>query len=117
MLLLLNEDDLELWLGQIRAPLKDIKDLIKTYEFNPGESGISVEDPNTKPPRPRKPKSKPPLARPTTSRFRDFPARPWPSHGLGDSEAGRRMFDFIASLHSQTSVNFVEPASEATVAT
>ncbi len=60
MLLLLNDDDLDLWRGAIRAPLEDVKALIKTYEFNPDEWDISIEDPNKKPPRPRKPKSKSP---------------------------------------------------------
>lgn len=63
MLLLLKEEDLDLWLGALRAPTEDVKELIKTYEFDPDEWDISVEDPSKKPPRPRKPKPKTP-ARP-----------------------------------------------------
>lgn len=69
MLLLLNEEDLDLWLGALRAPLEDVKELIKTTEFNPEEWEISVEDPSKKPPRPRKPKPK-------------TPSRPDPQGGL-----------------------------------
>ncbi|MDP3737508.1 MAG: hypothetical protein Q8R02_08960 [Hyphomonadaceae bacterium] len=57
MLLLLKEEDLDLWLGALRAPLEDVKELIRTYEFNPDEWDVSVEDPNKKSPRPRKPRS------------------------------------------------------------
>lgn len=59
-MLLLSDDDLDLCLGALRAPLEDVKEPIKTYEFNPDEWEISVEDPSTKPTRPRKPKSKTP---------------------------------------------------------
>ncbi|RYD40131.1 MAG: hypothetical protein EOP83_35725 [Verrucomicrobiaceae bacterium] len=60
MLLLLREDDLDLWLGALRAPLEDVKELIKTTDFDPDEWDISVEDPTKKPPKPRKPKAKTP---------------------------------------------------------
>lgn len=59
MLLLLDEKDIELWLGELRAPLGDVKTLIRTYEFDPDEWDISIEDPTKTPPRPRKPKAKP----------------------------------------------------------
>lgn len=62
MVFLLNEEDLELWLGQIRAPLEEIKALIKTYEFDPDEWDISIEDPTKTQPKPRKPKAKAPTS-------------------------------------------------------
>lgn len=57
MPLLLREKDIPLWLGETGAPIEDVKALIKTYEFDPAEWDISIEDPSKKPPRPRKPKS------------------------------------------------------------
>jgi putative SOS response-associated peptidase YedK len=59
MLLLLDEDDIELWLGQLRAPIEDVKALIKPRLFNPDEWEIHIEDPSKKPPRPRAPRPKP----------------------------------------------------------
>ena len=56
MPLLLREDDIELWLGEMRAPMEDVKALIKTTEFDPAEWDIGPEDPSKKPPRPRKKK-------------------------------------------------------------
>lgn len=53
MPLLLDDDDLDLWLGTLRATLEDVMALIKTYKFNPHEWDIWVEDPNKKPPRPQ----------------------------------------------------------------
>lgn len=59
MPLMLNEDDLSLWLGELRAPIEDVKDLIRT--FDPGEMwDAEVEDPTKKPPRPKNPKPKQP---------------------------------------------------------
>lgn len=46
--------------GGLRAPIEDVKELIKTYEFNLDEWDISGENPNKKPPGPRKPKGKAP---------------------------------------------------------
>ncbi len=60
MLLLLDENDLELWLGELRAPIEDVKELIRTHEFNPNEWEITIEDPDKKPPRPRRSKPPPP---------------------------------------------------------
>jgi hypothetical protein len=44
----------------MRAHLEDVKEVVRTYEFNPEEWDISVEGPSKKPPRPREPKGKPP---------------------------------------------------------
>ena len=52
----LSEEDIELWLGELRAPIEDVKDLIKIYEFDPEEWETVQEDPSKKPPTPRKPK-------------------------------------------------------------
>ncbi len=57
MPLLLREDDLELWLGELRAPIEDVMALIKTFAFDEGWD-LTVEDPAKKPPRPRSPKPK-----------------------------------------------------------
>lgn len=54
MPLILREEDVELWLGELPAPLEDVKALIRTTEFNSDEWDIGPEDPNKKPPRPRK---------------------------------------------------------------
>ena len=54
MPLILSEEDIELWLGELRAPIEDVKDLIRTREFDPAEWNIGPEDPDKKPPRPRK---------------------------------------------------------------
>lgn len=54
MPLILSEEDIELWLGELRAPIEDVKDLIRTREFDPAEWDIGPEDPDKKPPRPRK---------------------------------------------------------------
>jgi putative SOS response-associated peptidase YedK len=51
---LLEEDDIELWLGELRAPVEDVKELLRTREFNAAEWDIGPEDPNKKPPTPRK---------------------------------------------------------------
>ena len=58
MLLLLREEDVELWLGELRAPIEDVKELIRTYTFDPDEWDITIEDPSRMPPRPRRPKAK-----------------------------------------------------------
>lgn len=63
MPLLLEEDELELWLGELRAPIEDVRDLIRTREFDPEAWEIGPEDPGKKPPTPRKkksPKAEPP---------------------------------------------------------
>jgi putative SOS response-associated peptidase YedK len=60
MPLLLREEDIAVWLGETKAPIEDVKALIKTYEFDPAEWDIWIEDPSKRPPRPRKPKDKPP---------------------------------------------------------
>lgn len=54
MPLLLREEDVELWLGELRAPIEDVRELIRTVEFDPAEWDIGPEDPDKKPPRPRK---------------------------------------------------------------
>ena len=54
MRLILEEDEIELWLGELRAPLEDVKALVRTREFNPADWDIGPEDPTKKPPRPRK---------------------------------------------------------------
>ena len=54
MPLILSEDEIELWLGELRAPLEDVKALIRTRKFDPAEWDIGPEDPTKKPPRPRK---------------------------------------------------------------
>ena len=54
MPLILSEEDIELWLGELRAPIEDVKALIRTREFDPAEWNIGPEDPDKKPPRPRK---------------------------------------------------------------
>ena len=51
---LLDEDEIELWLGELRAPLEDVKSILRTREFDPAEWDIGPEDPTKKPPRPRK---------------------------------------------------------------
>jgi putative SOS response-associated peptidase YedK len=54
MPLILDEADIELWLGETRAPTEEVKALIRTREFDPAEWEIGPEDPSKKPPRPRK---------------------------------------------------------------
>jgi putative SOS response-associated peptidase YedK len=53
MPLILREEDLELWLGELPAPIEDVMALIKTTEFNEDEWDVGPEDPSKKPPRPR----------------------------------------------------------------
>ena len=53
-----DREDLELWFAEKRATLDDVKTLIKTYEFDPDEWDISIEDSTKTPPKPRKPKAK-----------------------------------------------------------
>jgi putative SOS response-associated peptidase YedK len=53
MPVILRPEDLELWLGEVRAPMSEVKELIKTVEFNDDEWEIGPEDPTKKPPRPR----------------------------------------------------------------
>jgi putative SOS response-associated peptidase YedK len=60
MPLLLREEDVALWLGETNGSIEDVKALIKTFEFDPAEWDIIIEDPSKKPPRPRKPKPKTP---------------------------------------------------------
>lgn len=55
---LLAEEDIETWLGELRAPLEDVKALLRTWEFSPDDWDIGPEDPTKKPPTPR-PKRKP----------------------------------------------------------
>lgn len=54
MPLILQEDELELWLGELPAPIEDVMSLIRTREFNADEWDYGPEDPSKKPPRPRK---------------------------------------------------------------
>jgi putative SOS response-associated peptidase YedK len=54
MPLVLREDDIELWLGELRAPLEEVKALVRTVEFDEADWDIAVEDPSRKPPTPRK---------------------------------------------------------------
>lgn len=56
---LLSEDEIEMWLGELRAPMEDVKALLRTQEFNLDEWDIGPEDPTKKPPRPRKRYDKP----------------------------------------------------------
>lgn len=54
MPLILEEDDIELWLGELRAPIEDVIELIRTKEFDRAEWNIGPEDPSKKAPVPRK---------------------------------------------------------------
>jgi putative SOS response-associated peptidase YedK len=54
MPLILREEDVELWLGELRAPITEVRELIKTVEFDEAEWDIGPEDPSKKPPTPRK---------------------------------------------------------------
>ena len=52
-LLLQGEAEMELWLGEHRAPLEEVMALIRTREFG-SDWEMAVEDPTKKPPRPKK---------------------------------------------------------------
>jgi putative SOS response-associated peptidase YedK len=54
MPLILREEDIELWLGELRAPVEEVRALVRTVEFDAAGWDIGVEDPGRKPPVPRK---------------------------------------------------------------
>lgn len=54
MPLVLREEDIELWLGELPAPIEDVLALIRTCDFNESEWEMFVEDPSKKPPQARK---------------------------------------------------------------
>ncbi len=56
MPLVMDESDIELWLGELRAPIEEVKALIRTYEFDPADWDSAPEDLTKKPPVSRKPK-------------------------------------------------------------
>jgi putative SOS response-associated peptidase YedK len=51
---ILQPDDWPLWLGETRAPLADVKALLRPYEDG-GAWTMDIEDPTKNPPRPRNP--------------------------------------------------------------
>lgn len=59
MPLILQPQDWPLWLGEVRAPMIDVKTLVRTFDDD-GAWDMSVEDPRKQPPRPRNPSPKPP---------------------------------------------------------
>lgn len=56
MPLMLEEEDLPLWLGEVETPEEEVRALIRTMDFT-DRWEMFVEDPSKKPPRPRKPKA------------------------------------------------------------
>lgn len=57
MPLILEEDDLPLWLGEGRASEEELRALIRTNPFDPALWEMEIEDPTRKPPRPRRKKT------------------------------------------------------------
>lgn len=53
---MLDEDDLPVWLGEARAPLDEVKGLLKPHDDG-GAWAMAPEDPSKKPPTPRRPKA------------------------------------------------------------
>jgi putative SOS response-associated peptidase YedK len=51
----LNGDDLDVWFGETRAPIEDVKALLQPYEFIDGDWEMFVEDPAKKPPTRKRP--------------------------------------------------------------
>ena len=56
MPLLLEDEDLPVWLGEVEATEEQLRALIRTMAFDDRWT-MAVEDPSKKPPRPRKPKA------------------------------------------------------------
>lgn len=52
---ILQPDDWEVWLGETRAPMDEVKALLRTFDDG-GTWSIAPEDPTKKPPLPRNPK-------------------------------------------------------------
>lgn len=58
MPLILRPEDWPLWLGEVRAPMIDVKALVRTFDDD-GAWEMAPEDPGKRPPRPRNPEPGP----------------------------------------------------------
>jgi putative SOS response-associated peptidase YedK len=58
MPLILRPEDIPLWLGEVRAPIIDVKALIRVFD-DEGAWEMTPEDPGKRPPRPRNPEPGP----------------------------------------------------------